>query len=69
MRVSNARWVWDDSGSGADKDGSFWKITIVTDGFYPVGDAVCRGHGSCKYIIQVKDVSSDNILTKEGLDI
>ena len=36
MRVSNARWVWDDSGSGADKDGSFWKITIVTDGFYPV---------------------------------
>ena len=60
--------IWDDSGSGADKDGSFWGI-YSSNGFYPLGDAVCRGHGSCKSLIRVKDISSENILTQEGFDI
>eukprot|EP01083_Nonionella_stella_P079910 219366_1 len=29
--TSNYDWVWDDSGSGADLDGSFWKPTIDSD--------------------------------------
>ena len=60
--------IWDDSGSGADKDGSFWGI-YSSNGFYPLGDAVCRGHGSCKSLIRVKDISSENILTQQGFDI
>ena len=59
--------IWDDSGSGADKDGSFWKA--FASGFYSLGDAVCLGWSSCKNLILVRDVSSENILTQEGFDI
>ena len=81
MHYKSSRWfrVWDDSGSGAIKDGSFWKIldddhTYSRSGFYPLGDAVCLGHGiegvyPCKDLIRVKDVSSENILTQEGFSI
>ena len=68
MRSYAGRWIWDDSGSGADEDGSFWKISDTTGDFYPVGDAICNGHRSCKNLIRVKDVSSDHILTQEGFD-
>ena len=58
--------IWDDSGSGADKEGSFWRID-PSNGYYPLGDAACRGWEACKMLIRVKDVSSEqNILRKEG---
>ena len=58
--------IWDDSGSGADLSGSFWRI-YPSDGYYPLGDAACRGWSSCRMLIRVKDVSSEkNILRQES---
>ena len=59
--------IWKDSGSGADDEGSFWRVPPV-DGYYPLGDAVCRGWwDNCEEIIRVKDVSSErNLLVKVG---
>ena len=66
-RISPTSRTWHDAGSGAHRDGSFW-AKRNSNGFYPLGDAVCDGHGPCKNLIRVKDVSSDNILTQEGFD-
>ena len=60
--------VWDDSGSGADDEGSFYRAFPV-DGYYPLGDAVCEGWSQCfsGQVIRVKDVSPErNLLVKVG---
>ena len=61
--------IWHDAGSGANRDGSFWAHLNNLNGFYPLGDAICEGHRSCKKFIKVRDISSENILTQEGFDI
>ena len=37
--------IWKDSGSGADKDGSFWR-PIAPAGYVALGHVATRGHGS-----------------------
>ena len=69
MRIDPTIRIWHDAGSGANRDGSFWTRSNIINGFYLLGDAVCEGHGSCKKLILVKDLSSENILTQEGFDI
>lgn len=61
-------FIWNDKGSGADSDGSFWGAQ-PSNQYYPLGDAVCRQHGSCRDLIRVKELSPDNILRKEIFNI
>ena len=60
--------IWDDSGSGADKEGSFWRIS-PSNGYYPLGDAACRGWSACRMLIRVKVVSAEqNILRRADFE-
>lgn len=42
--ASQFRWRWDDRGSGADRDGSFFKAEQLPDGFYRLGDLAVPGY-------------------------
>ena len=60
------KWVWDDRGSGADENVSFWRI-YPENGFYPLGDTACKNWSRCRSMIRVKDVSEEqNLLRKDG---
>lgn len=37
-------WIWDDSGSGADWDGSVWR-PVAPEGYIALGDVAMVGHG------------------------
>ena len=57
--------IWDDSGSGADIEGSFWRIS-PSNGYYPLGDAACRGWSACRMLIRVKDVSAEQNILRQA---
>ena len=57
--------IWDDSGSGADIEGSFWRIS-PSNGYYPLGDAACRGWSACRILMRVKDVSSEQNILRQA---
>lgn len=38
--------IWDDSGSGAPRDVSIWRPTVVQSGYYPLGDVAVAKHGA-----------------------
>merc|ERR1739848_217456 len=43
---ANANYrIWDDAGSGAYRDGSFWtKVLTLSNGYKRLGDKACGGH-------------------------
>lgn len=36
--------IWTDSGSGADRDVSFWRPYDIQSGYFPLGDAATASH-------------------------
>jgi hypothetical protein len=42
--AADFRWRWDDRGSGADRDGSFFKAENLPEGFYRLGDLAVDGY-------------------------
>lgn len=60
------KWIWDDSGSGADENVSFWQVH-PENGYYPLGDTACKNWSRCKSMIRVKDLSVEqNALRQDG---
>ncbi|MCH2040143.1 MAG: ricin-type beta-trefoil lectin domain protein [Saccharospirillaceae bacterium] len=57
MRTDDVVKVWGDHGSGADYDGSVWRLRSVP-GFYPLGDIPIAGYRF--------DWNIDRILVKDG---
>lgn len=57
MRTDDVYKVWGDHGSGADHDGSIWRLRSVP-GFYPLGDVPIGGYSF--------DWNVDRILVKDG---
>ena len=60
--------IWDDAGSGADRDVSIWTLNPDLEfgydrdgnplkGFKLLGDRACNSHGSCGKLMLVKDIS------------
>lgn len=39
-------WIYDDSGTGADRDVSIWRPTNAEYGYYPLGDAAVASHSA-----------------------
>lgn len=58
-------WIWDDSGSGADDNGSFW-MPAAPEGYYPLGSCGVSGWGdpsSTKAAVVVKDIDGTGVLS------
>ena len=43
--VKDYTFIWTDSGSGADRDVSFWRPYDVQSGYFPLGDVATASHG------------------------
>lgn len=77
--ASQFRWRWDDRGSGADRDGSFFKAENLPEGFYRLGDLAVEGYprdnngddvggvNNCVVAI-VKDLSGSALAVPERLE-
>lgn len=58
-------WIWDDSGSGADDNGSFW-MPAAPEGYYPLGSCGVSGWGDpsgTKAAVVVKDIDGTGVLS------
>lgn len=63
--ATNSLWqVWDDVGSDADEEGSFWSHYSEND-YYALGDLACSGHGNCGDMMVVKDISDNGDALKQ----
>lgn len=77
--ASQFRWRWDDRGSGADRDGSFFKAENLPEGFYRLGDLAVAGYprdnngddvggvNNCVVAI-VKDLSGSALAVPERME-
>lgn len=77
--ASQFRWRWDDRGSDADRDGSFFKAENLPEGFYRLGDLAVEGYprdnngddvggvNNCVVAI-VKDLSGSALAVPERLE-
>lgn len=80
MRTQPSKLIWNDRGSGADKDGSFWEASIPKFNRYRLlGDAACGQSNEitspCESILMILDnndgvvkapVKSERIWTDAG---
>lgn len=48
--------IWNDGGSGADRDVSFWKPIGGGSNYYPLGDVAIASHGQPHYAVMVSDL-------------
>ena len=66
-RTSPKYRVWNDAGSGARADGSFWTVHQSVAGFKLIGDTACgqpnRNNDPCETTIMVKD-TGNNLVKK-----
>ena len=72
-RTSPSELVWNDKGSGAKQDGSFWTVprNQLTNGWKMLGETCCEQSNSvntpCSSTVLVREKSGENIISKSTL--